>query len=375
MTETVVIAETVKGTVHPSTAELITAAQSLGSQPVVVVPCTDASAAEIAAGFVGSARVVAAKSSVFEHYDAAGWASAIDAVAPAGILIASATPQSKDLAARIAARREISVVQDVTQIEGGNLTSFRAARRVRHHTFWVEPPINGGLAPARYAPPPTLTTRLYTPEEEAVISELAQRVDEAAKFMSNFSDDIRGFFLLEEHSRSGANPVVVDASACLSKVEELFRQSATFLPYFRRRGDATKLFANALDNVFSEVNRSYDAYPDELKDAIDDWAEKVVSVLRVAVGHVSNGSFHLASYGQVHLFFWRFVATLYETGEVVKLLKTHSEPGDRIRRENAMAGLAELNSWLPDTPAHERPEGDDARRGRRQRTTPPNNSP
>ena len=120
MTETVVIAETVKGTVHPSTAELITAAQSLGSQPVVVVPCTDASAAEIAAGFVGSARVVAAKSSVFEHYDAAGWAAAIDAVAPAGILVASATPQSKDLAARIAARRGISVVQDVTQIEGGN---------------------------------------------------------------------------------------------------------------------------------------------------------------------------------------------------------------------------------------------------------------
>ena len=75
MTETVVIAETVNGTVHPSTAELITAAQSLGSQPVVVVPCTDASAAEIAAGFVGSARVVAAKSSVFEHYDAAGWAA------------------------------------------------------------------------------------------------------------------------------------------------------------------------------------------------------------------------------------------------------------------------------------------------------------
>ena len=123
MTETVVIAETVKGTVHPSTAELITAAQSLGSQPVVVVPCTDASAAEIASCFVGSARVVAAKSSVFEHYDAAGWAAAIDAVAPAGILVASATPQSKDLAARIAARRGISVVQDVTQIEGGNLTS------------------------------------------------------------------------------------------------------------------------------------------------------------------------------------------------------------------------------------------------------------
>jgi len=123
MSETIVIAEIVKGTVHPSTAELITAAQLLGSQPVVIVPCTDASVAEGAAGFTGSSRVVAAKSSVFEHYDAAGWAAAIDAVAPSGILVASASPQSKDLAARIAARRGISVVQDVTQIEGGNLTS------------------------------------------------------------------------------------------------------------------------------------------------------------------------------------------------------------------------------------------------------------
>ena len=123
MSETIVIAEIVKGTVHPSTAELITAAQLLGSQPVIIVPCTDASVAEGAAGFTGSSRVVAAKSSVFEHYDAAGWAAAIDAVAPSGILVASASPQSKDLAARIAARRGISVVQDVTQIEGGNLTS------------------------------------------------------------------------------------------------------------------------------------------------------------------------------------------------------------------------------------------------------------
>ena len=123
MTETIVIAEIVKGAIHPTTAELITAALALGSQPVVVVPCTDASVADGASQLSGAARILAAKSDVFSNYDAAGWASALDAVAPAGIIITSASPQSKDLAARLAARRGISVVQDVVQIEGGNLTS------------------------------------------------------------------------------------------------------------------------------------------------------------------------------------------------------------------------------------------------------------
>ncbi|MDA9254665.1 electron transfer flavoprotein subunit alpha/FixB family protein [Candidatus Poseidoniaceae archaeon] len=123
MTETIVIAEIVKGVIHPTTAELITAALALGSQPVVVVPCTDASVADGASQLSGAARILAAKSDVFSNYDAAGWASALDAVAPAGIIITSASPQSKDLAARLAARRGISVVQDVVKIEGGNLTS------------------------------------------------------------------------------------------------------------------------------------------------------------------------------------------------------------------------------------------------------------
>ena len=123
MSETIVIAEIVKGAVHPTTSELITAAHALGSQPTVIVPCADASVADGAAQFSGAAKVIAAKSDVFSNYDAAGWAAALDAVAPAGVLLTSASPQSKDLAARLAARRGISVVQDVVKIEGGNLTS------------------------------------------------------------------------------------------------------------------------------------------------------------------------------------------------------------------------------------------------------------
>ena len=81
MSETVIIAETAGGAVAPSTAELVTAAVGMGGQPTVVVPCTDAGAAN-AAAFSGVARVIAAKSDVFAAYDAAAWAQAIDAVAP-----------------------------------------------------------------------------------------------------------------------------------------------------------------------------------------------------------------------------------------------------------------------------------------------------
>ena len=68
-------------------------------------------------------KLVNGKSDIFSSYDASGWCSAIDSISPNGIIITSASPQSKDLAARLAARRKISVVQDVVAIENGNLTS------------------------------------------------------------------------------------------------------------------------------------------------------------------------------------------------------------------------------------------------------------
>ena len=122
MSETVIIAETAGGAVAPSTAELVTAAVGMGANPTVVVPCTDASVAN-AAAFAGVGRVIAAKSDVFAAYDAAAWAQAIDAVAPQGTVIALASARSKDLAARLAARRDLPVVQDVVGINGAQLTS------------------------------------------------------------------------------------------------------------------------------------------------------------------------------------------------------------------------------------------------------------
>jgi len=93
MTETIVIAELSNNAVHPSTAELVSAAMKLGDSPTLIVPCTDASVANSAVG-MGAASIIAAKAEAFANYDAQGWASAIDAVAPQGIIVTGSSPQS-----------------------------------------------------------------------------------------------------------------------------------------------------------------------------------------------------------------------------------------------------------------------------------------
>ena len=123
MTNTIVIAELNKGSIHLTTKELVSAAQMLGNSCTVIVPCTDSSVADSISSTSGVAKVIVAKSEIFANYDASGWASAIDSVTPEGTIITSASPQSKDLAARLAARRKLSVVQDVVSIQDGQLTS------------------------------------------------------------------------------------------------------------------------------------------------------------------------------------------------------------------------------------------------------------
>ena len=122
MTETIVIAEMNNNAVHPSTAELVSAAMTMGGAPTIVVPCTDAGQAGGAAN-MGGANIIAAKSDAFAHYDASAWAAALDAVVPQGTVLTGASPQSKDMAARLAARRSLSVVQDAVQINGNQITS------------------------------------------------------------------------------------------------------------------------------------------------------------------------------------------------------------------------------------------------------------
>ena len=133
MTETVIIAEMNKGKVSSTTNELISAANLLGSNCTLVIPCTDSSVADEVSNVSGVAKIIAAKSSVFTNYDSSGWAQALDSVAPQGIIVTSASAQSKDLAARIASRRNISVVQDVIAIDGNTLsTPIYSGKAIEH---------------------------------------------------------------------------------------------------------------------------------------------------------------------------------------------------------------------------------------------------
>ena len=84
MTNTIVIAELNKGSIHSTTKELVSAAQMLGNSCTVIVPCTDSSVADSISSTSGVAKVIVAKSEIFANYDASGWASAIDLVTPEG---------------------------------------------------------------------------------------------------------------------------------------------------------------------------------------------------------------------------------------------------------------------------------------------------
>jgi electron transfer flavoprotein alpha subunit len=122
MTQTIVIAEMSNNAVHPSTAELVSAAMTFGDRPTLVVPCTASEQANDSVG-MGAGNIIAAVSPTFATYDAKGWAEALDAITPHGTVITGASPQSKDLAARLAARRNLAVVQDAVGIEGNKVTS------------------------------------------------------------------------------------------------------------------------------------------------------------------------------------------------------------------------------------------------------------
>jgi hypothetical protein len=174
----------------------------------------------------------------------------------------------------------------------GHSANLRAARRVRHHTFWNKPISDREVSPRTPLP---VAPRAHTPAEGAVMSELTQKVWEAVGFMAAFShdqNDIRDFFSLEEHARHAAEPMVELATAALSRVEELFRQTTAFPADGRRRWNSTNLFVYAL-RVFGELAkwRAQDngAFGDVWGEVLDTWAEKVASVVRMAGAFARRG--------------------------------------------------------------------------------------
>ena len=95
---------------------------TLGRQPPCSLLATEATHADAARSIDGVDQVIALTSPAFSTYDASSWAAAIHATAPEGTIISLANARMKDLLARVAARRDLPVVQDVIAVEGTTFT-------------------------------------------------------------------------------------------------------------------------------------------------------------------------------------------------------------------------------------------------------------
>ncbi len=115
--EMTIIAETQKGELHPVTAQMVGAASSLGGSITVI--CPRGVGSDTAANLAGVGKVLSITGDCFSSFDGGAWAAALDAAADDGVIMGAATPQGRDVVARIAARRGIPAVQDVVAITSG----------------------------------------------------------------------------------------------------------------------------------------------------------------------------------------------------------------------------------------------------------------
>ena len=120
--EVTIIAETNEEGIHPVTAQMVTAAVSLGASPTVLCPGGFGCAAAAAIEGVGS--VISVEGDCFTSFDGGAWAASLNSAAGSGIVFAAATPNGREVAARIAASRGIPVLQDATGLSD-NLTVER----------------------------------------------------------------------------------------------------------------------------------------------------------------------------------------------------------------------------------------------------------
>ena len=250
------------------------------------------------------------------------------------------------------------------------------ALRVRHHTFWKVPILDRHLkGPPRSANPPP---PMLTGYADALMVLLKEKVKEATEYMAGFTheqDDVEGFFQLEEYSHHLAKPPVVNATASLSEVEALFRESATFPDDGRRRALIITLFANVLQ-VFVELlmweEYDYGLFGAEMGEGVRDWANTLASTLRSVVRSEDSVS---TKSDPVTTFFWWYMAPLYESGNAFEELQMRlSYETPHLDREDLAKALDLLNERINDLPAepppvaHERPAGGATPGRRRQRT-------
>ena len=123
MGEIIILADVSNNILKDSTAEVVTAALSLGDNPIVIVPGTSPDvAANAASNYDGVGSVIALQGDCFATYDSAAWCEAIASVSPPGHLLTSSSSMGKELAARLAASRNATVIQDVIHVDGNSIT-------------------------------------------------------------------------------------------------------------------------------------------------------------------------------------------------------------------------------------------------------------
>ena len=124
MSEVLVVADILDGTVTKPTLELLTLARRLGD-PVAVVFGEDAETAAETLGRYGATRVVAVTDPALEDYLVAPKAEALQQLASgadlAAILITS-SPEGKEIAGRLAVKLGSGLVTDATDISSDGST-------------------------------------------------------------------------------------------------------------------------------------------------------------------------------------------------------------------------------------------------------------
>jgi electron transfer flavoprotein alpha subunit len=142
-----IIAETNGDTLHPTTYQLIGAASSVGSKSIVI--CPNGRAASEASEINGVEKVISVVGDCFDIFDGGAWSAALNSVCEGKILI-SASPNGREIAARLAAKRNIPVIQDIVSISEGltverPIYSGKAVETLRPNAF--DAAKSGGNAP------------------------------------------------------------------------------------------------------------------------------------------------------------------------------------------------------------------------------------
>lgn len=143
MAEVLVLVEHAEGAVKKVTAELITAARTLGEPSAVVIGAPGTAAPLVdALKEAGAAKIYVAESDDAEAYLITPFvdvlASLVESAAPAAVLLA-ANADGKEIAGRLAARTGAGVLSDVVEVkEGGS-----AIHSIFGGAFTVEAKANG----------------------------------------------------------------------------------------------------------------------------------------------------------------------------------------------------------------------------------------